>query len=107
MRAPLPGGQAVMTSRTVFLPLALAAALAGCAQGPPKVELPPPVVFYAEPVEADVTDYSDFTGRTAAVESVQVRARVWGYLDKINFIDAGLVTNHHIPFNIHPSTYAT
>ncbi len=96
-----------MTSRTVFLPLALAAALAGCAQGPPKVELPPPVVFYAEPVEADVTDYSDFTGRTAAVESVQVRARVWGYLDKINFIEGGLVKKDDILFEIDPSTYAT
>jgi RND family efflux transporter MFP subunit len=96
-----------MTPRTVFLPLALAAALAGCSQGPPKVEMPPPVVFYAEPVEADVTDYSDFTGRTAAVESVQVRARVWGYLDKINFVEGGLVKKDDVLFEIDPSTYAT
>ena len=37
------------------------------------------------PVEREISDYVDFTGRTAAVDSVELRSRVWGYLDKVNF----------------------
>ena len=37
------------------------------------------------PIERLITDYAEYTGRTAAVDSVQIRARVSGYLEKINF----------------------
>ena len=37
------------------------------------------------PVERDVTDYADFTGRTAAVDSVEARVRLAGYLDRVYF----------------------
>src|SRR6516165_1002125 len=70
---------------------ALSLALAGCGQpsGPPAAT-PPPVVV-SNPVEREVTDYADFTARTAAVDSVEVRARVGGYLEKINFKEGILV----------------
>ena len=45
----------------------------------------PTSVSVSYPVEREVTDYADFTGRIAAVDSVEVRARVSGYLDKVNF----------------------
>ena len=41
----------------------------------------PTTVSVSYPIERNVTDYADFTGRTAAVHSVEVRARVDGYLD--------------------------
>jgi len=44
-------------------------------------------VTTAMPIERDVQDYEDFTGRVAAQYSVEVRARVTGYLDKIEFKD--------------------
>src|SRR5262249_35987865 len=57
------------------------------------------------PVERDVTDYADFTARTAAVDSVEVRARVWGYLDKVNFKEGALVKKGDVLFEIDPRTY--
>ena len=57
------------------------------------------------PVERDVTDYADFTGRTAAVDSVEVRARVWGYLDKVNFKEGALVKKGDVLFEIDPRPY--
>jgi RND family efflux transporter MFP subunit len=95
--------------RPALLSLALAAGLglAGCAQGPPPMEFPPPVVLCTTPVEREVTDYNDFTGRTDAIESVTVRARVWGYLDKINFKEGALVKKDDVLFEIDPRTYDT
>jgi RND family efflux transporter MFP subunit len=52
-----------------------------------------------------VTDYADFTGRVAAVDSVEVRARVWGYLDKVNFKEGALVKKGNVLFEIDPLTY--
>lgn len=46
---------------------------------------PPPPVTVAKPIVQSITDYEITTGRTAASESVDVRARVTGYLDKVTF----------------------
>jgi RND family efflux transporter MFP subunit len=59
----------------------------------------------SHPVEQDVTDYADFTGRTAAVDSVELRARVWGYLDKVNFKEGALVKKDDVLFEIDPRVY--
>src|SRR5438270_11794440 len=80
--------------------------LTGCSRAP--LEAPPaaPIpVTISHPVERDVTDYADFTARTAAVDSVEVRARVWGYLDKVNFKEGALVKKGDILFEIDPRTY--
>jgi RND family efflux transporter MFP subunit len=66
----------------VFLPLA-ALALAGCNHAEPSLAPPAePQVEVSEPEIDLVTDYEDFPGRTDAVESVNVRARVTGYLSQ-------------------------
>jgi RND family efflux transporter MFP subunit len=62
-------------------------------------------VTVSYPVEREITDYADFTARTAAVESVEVRARVWGYLDKVNFKEGALVKKGDVLFEIDPRTY--
>ena len=62
-------------------------------------------VTVSYPVERDVTDYADFTGRTAAVDSVEVRARVSGYLDKVNFKEGALVKKDDKLFEIDPRPY--
>jgi RND family efflux transporter MFP subunit len=90
--------------RILFLGLCLG--LAGCVRAPsaaPKAALTP--VTVSRPVERDVTDYADFTGRTAAVDSVEVRARVWGYLDKVNFKEGALVKKGEVLFEIDPRLY--
>src|SRR5690242_17290807 len=54
---------------------------AGCdrtaAKAPPAK---PPVVMYGEPVTREVTDYEEFVGQTTAAQTVEIRARVNGYL---------------------------
>jgi RND family efflux transporter MFP subunit len=59
-----------------------------------------PTVQVAVPVERNVTDYADFTGRTAAVDSVEVRARVDGYLDSVHFTAGSLVKKGDVLFVI-------
>src|ERR1700731_1946000 len=64
---------------------------AGCAKAPAEVgALPPAAVTVSYPLEQKVTDYNNFTGRTAAIETIQVRALVTGYLDKVRFKDGDL-----------------
>jgi RND family efflux transporter MFP subunit len=93
----------------VRVPLALliclSIGLAGCAR--PSSEAPPTAipVTVSHPVERDVTDYADFTSRTAAVDSVELRARVWGYLDKVNFKEGAIVQKGDVLFEIDPLTY--
>src|ERR1700739_4740032 len=80
--------------------------LAGCAGGPSGVPAPPPTpVNVSRPVERYVTDYADFTARTAAVDSVEVRAHVWGYLDKVNFEEGALVKKGDVLFELDPRPY--
>jgi RND family efflux transporter MFP subunit len=80
--------------------------VAGCTQAPPGADesLPPPVMV-SYPVEREVTDHADFTGRTAAVDSVEVRAHVWGYLDKVNFKEGDLVKKGDVLFELDPRPY--
>jgi multidrug efflux pump subunit AcrA (membrane-fusion protein) len=60
----------------------------GCRREPPAVaSLPPPPVSVAAPLEREVVDFDEFTGRIAAVEEVEVRARVRGDLVKVNFTE--------------------
>jgi RND family efflux transporter MFP subunit len=88
--------------------LGLSVALTGCAQTP--LEAPPaapPPVTVSYPVEREVTDYAEFTARTSAVDSVELRARVSGYLDKVNFKEGALVNKGDVLFEIDPRTYQT
>jgi RND family efflux transporter MFP subunit len=94
--------------RRLILPLIMlgCAALGGCgapqaAPGPP----PPPEVFVSSPVARQVTDYEDFPGRTEAVVSVDIRARVNGYLDKVNFKEGTEVKQGDVLFEIDPRPY--
>src|SRR5437016_1285821 len=89
-----------------ILLLGLCIGLAGCARVPSEAPATAPTrVTVSYPVERNVTDYADFTGRTAAVDSVEVRAHVWGYLDKVNFKEGALVKKGDVLFEIDPRTY--
>jgi RND family efflux transporter MFP subunit len=91
---------------SVSLFLVACLALIGCSDSSTETpEAAPIPVTVSYPVEREVTDYADFTGRTAAVDSVDVRARVWGYLDKVNFKEGALVKQGDVLFEIDPRTY--
>ncbi|MBV9125114.1 MAG: efflux RND transporter periplasmic adaptor subunit [Planctomycetes bacterium] len=63
---------------------------------------PPPQVEVCRPVAREVSDFEDFTGRTEAVTSVEVRSRVTGALDKANFQDGTEVRKGDLLFEIDP-----
>src|SRR5437879_2663029 len=96
-----------------FLPVRIAFALlpclsigiAGCARAPAEAPAAPAQVTVSRPVERNVTDYADFTGKTAAVDSVEVRAHVWGCLDKVNFKEGALVKRGDVLFELDPRPY--
>jgi len=71
----------------------LAAAVSGCGQAPPasQAAAPPPPVTVSQPVKRTVTDWDEFTGRFDAVEEVQVRPRVGGYVTSVEFKDGDIV----------------
>ena len=81
--------------------LALATLVASCCEqkqqagGPP-----PPAVTVAKPVKRTVVDYDEYVGRFAAINSVEIRARVSGYLDKIHFKDGQIVKQGDLLFTI-------
>src|SRR5438309_203149 len=80
--------------------------LAGCARGPSETPTAAPIpATVSYPVERDVTDYADFTARTTAVDSVEVRSHVWGYLDKVNFKEGALVAKDDVLFELDPRPY--
>jgi RND family efflux transporter MFP subunit len=91
---------------TALFALLAGLAFAGCAPGPQgPAQGPAPTAYFSYPLDREVTDYSDATGRTAAVDSIEVRARVWGYLDKVNFKEGQLVKKGEVLFEIDPRTY--
>jgi RND family efflux transporter MFP subunit len=69
---------------SVVLPAA-AVFLCGCGQGGEFVPPPPPQVTVQTPTVREVTTYREFTGRTEAVDTVEVRARVKGFLESVDF----------------------
>jgi membrane fusion protein, multidrug efflux system len=79
---------------------------AGCkpstqAPAPP----PPPPVTVATPIHKEIVEWDEYTGRTAAVESVDVRPRVSGYIDQISFKDGQLVKPGDVLFVIDQRPY--
>src|SRR5665213_2688769 len=98
----------IMKNRFVlFVVLALLAG--GCDKsGPsaaPGTAPPPPAVTVQQPIQRDVTEWDEYQGRLDAVEIVEVRARVSGYLQSINFKDGAEVKKGDLLFVIDPRQY--
>ena len=66
---------------------------------------PPNKVTVSSPVERSVTDFVEFTGQTMAVKTVEVRARVWGYLEGLHFTEGAMVNQGDLLFEIDPRPY--
>jgi membrane fusion protein, multidrug efflux system len=85
--------------------VAAAAVLAACGQNNRYVAPPPPKVVVARPVQKPVTLYMNLTGNTAAFNSVNLVARVQGYLTSIDYKDGAAVTKGTQLFGIERDTY--
>jgi RND family efflux transporter MFP subunit len=82
-----------------------ASSLAGCGGGNTYAPPPAPEVVVANPVARDVTTYLEYTGHTASVEAVDIRARVQGVLQSINFTPGSNVAKGDLLFVIEPELY--
>jgi len=66
---------------------------------------PPPGVTTSQPVVSEIVEWDEYTGRFEAVASVEVRARVSGYVDKIAFVDGQPVKKGDLLFVIDPRPF--
>jgi len=91
--------------RPAVVLLAMTPLLVACGQGQQGqngagAAPPPPAVTVAKPIERTITDQDEYVGRFVAVDSVEIRARVSGYLDKIDFRDGQTVKQGDLLFTI-------
>lgn len=79
-----------------------------CGKSEPEQAAPsaaPPAVTIAHPLQKTTTEWDEFLGRFEAVETVEVRARVSGYLDSVNFADGQIVEKDDLLFVIDPRPF--
>ncbi|NWG88200.1 MAG: biotin/lipoyl-binding protein, partial [Hydrogenophilaceae bacterium] len=84
--------------------------LAGCGQQQQQQQQsapPPPAVTVAAPTQRTITDFDEYVGRFVAVDSVEVRARVSGYLESIHFKDGQMVKEGDLLFTIDKRPFQT
>jgi len=89
------------------LGLVLALAVASCGENQPATRAapPPPTVGVAKPIARTVVDQDEYVGRFVAVDSVEIRARVWGYLDGVHFKDGQIVKKGDLLFTLDRRPY--
>jgi multidrug efflux system membrane fusion protein len=84
----------------------LAVTLSGCGDTPAQqAAVAPPPVTVAQPTKRTVTDWDEFTGRFEAVEEVQVRARVGGFVTSVEFRDGAFVKTGDLLYVIDPRPF--
>lgn len=84
----------------------LGVSLAGCGKGSDQAAAPPPPpVTVAKPTKRTVTDWDEFSGRFDAVEQVQIRNRVTGFVKSIEFKDGDIVHAGDLLYMIDPRQY--
>lgn len=96
-------------TRWLGLFAALAVLLLGCGNHSDvpaaEAETPPVKVKIAQPLQKEVLEWDEYTGRIEAMETVEVRARIDGYLDKVNFKAGDKVKKGDLLFVIDPRPY--
>ena len=91
-------GFAILTPLLAFLAV-------GCGHAPPAPAKKPIEVVVTTPITDEVTDYQDFTGRLDALKTVDIRARVSGYVTEAPFKEGDLVHEGDLLFQIDPRPY--
>jgi Membrane-fusion protein len=82
---------------TFWLLILISVGVVGCRSNPGTSTAVPATVTVAKPATQSVTEYLNFTGNTAASDSVTLVARVEGYLEKVHFKDGAPVKKRRSP----------
>lgn len=103
--SPAPRNEAWRQAGRTLAAAAVVIALTGCEDKNTFVAPPPPKVEVATPVQRPVTRYIEATGNTAPIKSVDLVARVQGFLQSIDYQDGSFVKRGTQLFTIEPETY--
>ena len=92
----------ISRARAIAACVALATLVASCgdSQQQKAAAPPPPTVTVAKPIKRTLFDFDEYVGRFTAVNSVEMRARVSGYLDRVHFKDGQTVKQGDLLFTI-------
>ena len=85
--------------------LAMAVVAIGCGRAPERAKPAPPSVTVRHPVQEPVTDYIELTGTVTPSHTVDLVARITGYLQSVNFVDGTIVKEGQLLFVIEPAPY--
>jgi len=96
-------GPTLTAAAKIVIALAAVLAASGCAKKAPAPQ--PPAVIVAAPLAMTVVDWDDYDGQFIAVDSVDIRPRVSGYLMKVGFRDGDMVRKGQVLFDIDPRPY--
>lgn len=95
----------------VLAGVSAASLLGGCDQSSPQAQAQPkaaaaaPAVSVSKPVQREITEWDEYTGRFDPVEFVEIRARVSGHLDQVRFKDGQIVKQGEQLFSIDPRPF--
>ncbi|MGH7207446.1 MAG: efflux RND transporter periplasmic adaptor subunit [Nitrospiraceae bacterium] len=105
MRRTVGYDSAFLWNSVTFGLAGLALLLVGCERPQAAPAPAPPQVTVTRPVVREVIEWDEYTGRLVAVESVEIRARVSGYLQSIHFTEGAIVKKGNLLFVIDPRPY--
>jgi len=77
----------------------------GCQKQVTKPPAAPLKIATVQAASQQITDYDEYVGRTGAIETVEVRARVTGYIKQIHFVDGQRIQEDDLLFSIEPDVY--
>ena len=94
-------------ARLLGITILFSTGLTACGGGGPPggPQFPPSEVSVAEVVQRSITDWDEFTGRVEAVDYIEIRPRVAGYLDAVHFREGGVVEKGDLLFTIDDREY--
>lgn len=106
-RTPLARTGTRLPLSTLLLGAAIAIVVSACSSeaAPPHGAPPPPEVSVAQVLQRDVTPWNEVTGRVAAVETVELRPRVSGYIERVAYREGDEVRKGQLLFVIDPRPY--
>jgi multidrug efflux system membrane fusion protein len=96
-----------MTSTPFFVVVTCLATFLAACDGKPvgNTAPPPPSVTVSKPLQKSITEWDEYTGRFTAIETVEIRARVSGFIESIHFRDGQIVKQGDLLFVIDPRPY--